>query len=64
MAKRKRRKKGKRPKGQSWVETVRFELIGLSLLAVAVVAMARLGLVGETLVLISRFFSANGTCYC
>ncbi|MEB3749625.1 DNA translocase FtsK [Geobacillus sp. FSL W8-0032] len=56
MAKRKRRKKGKRPKGQSWVDTVRFELIGLSLLAVAVVAIARLGLVGETLVLISRFF--------
>jgi len=56
MAKRKRRKKGKPPKKQPWVEAIRFELIGLGLLTMAVVAMARLGLVGETLVLISRFF--------
>lgn len=62
MAKRKRQKKGKTPKKQSWTETIRFELIGLGLLAVAVVAMARLGLVGETFVLVGRFFSANGTC--
>ncbi|MFC0296777.1 FtsK/SpoIIIE family DNA translocase [Geobacillus jurassicus] len=56
MAKRKRRKKGKPPKRQPWTETIRFELIGLGLLAVAVVAMARLGLVGETFVLVGRFF--------
>ncbi|MGG2972662.1 DNA translocase FtsK [Geobacillus stearothermophilus] len=56
MAKRKRQKKGKTPKKQSWTETIRFELIGLGLLAVAVVAMARLGLVGETFVLVGRFF--------
>ncbi|AGT31594.1 cell division protein FtsK [Geobacillus genomosp. 3] len=56
MAKRKRQKKGKPPKKQPWTEAIRFELIGLGLLAVAVVAMARLGLVGETLVLVSRFF--------
>ncbi|OQP08043.1 cell division protein FtsK [Geobacillus sp. 46C-IIa] len=56
MAKRKRQKKGKPPKKPLWTEAIRFELIGLGLLAVAVVAMARLGLVGETLVLISRFF--------
>ncbi|KAF0995608.1 DNA translocase FtsK [Geobacillus sp. TFV-3] len=56
MAKRKRRRKGKPSKTQPWTETIRFELIGLGLLAVAVVAMARLGLVGKTLVLVGRFF--------
>ena len=56
MAKRKRKKRGKPSRKQPWAEAIRFELIGLGLLTVAVVAMARLGLVGETLVLISRFF--------
>ncbi|QPA32107.1 DNA translocase FtsK [Anoxybacillus caldiproteolyticus] len=55
MAKRKRQRKKQRNK-QQWKETFRFELIGLTMLAASVIAMANLGLVGRTLVLFSRFF--------
>ncbi|MBA2876550.1 S-DNA-T family DNA segregation ATPase FtsK/SpoIIIE [Anoxybacillus caldiproteolyticus] len=51
MAKRKRQRNK-----QQWKETFRFELIGLTMLAASVIAMANLGLVGRTLVLFSRFF--------
>ncbi|WP_407649745.1 DNA translocase FtsK [Thermaerobacillus caldiproteolyticus] len=55
VAKRKRQRKKQRNK-QQWKETFRFELIGLTMLAASVIAMANLGLVGRTLVLFSRFF--------
>ncbi|UOE77467.1 DNA translocase FtsK [Parageobacillus thermoglucosidasius] len=55
MAKRKRQKKARRSK-QHWKETFQLELIGLAMLAISVIAMARLGLVGKTLVFIARFF--------
>ncbi|WP_374058325.1 DNA translocase FtsK [Thermaerobacillus caldiproteolyticus] len=51
VAKRKRQRNK-----QQWKETFRFELIGLTMLAASVIAMANLGLVGRTLVLFSRFF--------
>lgn len=55
MAKRKRQKKARRSK-RHWKETFQLELIGLAMLAISVIAMARLGLVGKTLVFIARFF--------
>ncbi|MBY6266998.1 DNA translocase FtsK [Parageobacillus thermoglucosidasius] len=55
VAKRKRQKKARRSK-QHWKETFQLELIGLAMLAISVIAMARLGLVGKTLVFIARFF--------
>jgi S-DNA-T family DNA segregation ATPase FtsK/SpoIIIE len=55
VAKRKRQKKSRRSK-QHWKETFQFELFGLTMLAISVIAMARLGLVGKTLVFIARFF--------
>jgi DNA segregation ATPase FtsK/SpoIIIE, S-DNA-T family len=55
VAKRKRQKKSRRSK-QHWKETFQFELLGLTMLAISVIAMASLGLVGKTLVFIARFF--------
>ncbi|WP_269766131.1 DNA translocase FtsK [Parageobacillus thermoglucosidasius] len=55
VAKRKRQKKARRSK-RHWKETFQLELIGLAMLAISVIAMARLGLVGKTLVFIARFF--------
>jgi DNA segregation ATPase FtsK/SpoIIIE, S-DNA-T family len=55
VAKRKRQKKTKKPKKQ-WKEAFRFELLGLAMLAISVIAIAHLGLVGKTLVLVARFF--------
>ncbi len=55
MAKRKRQQQKQRKK-QEWKATFRFELIGLAMLAISVIAMARLGLVGKTLVYFARFF--------
>ncbi|WP_027408745.1 DNA translocase FtsK [Anoxybacteroides tepidamans] len=55
MAKRKRQQQ-KQKKGQTWKTTFRFELTGLVMLALSVIAMARLGLVGNTLVSFARFF--------
>ncbi|WP_059105221.1 FtsK/SpoIIIE family DNA translocase [Shouchella shacheensis] len=50
MAKRKKRRKGQ------WKAQLTFELIGLGLLVIAVVTLARLGSVGETFVRLFRFF--------
>jgi DNA segregation ATPase FtsK/SpoIIIE, S-DNA-T family len=55
VAKRKRQKKTKKLKKQ-WKEAFRFELLGLAMLAISVIAIAHLGLVGKTLVLVARFF--------
>jgi S-DNA-T family DNA segregation ATPase FtsK/SpoIIIE len=58
VAKRKRQKKTKKTKQpkKQWKEAFRFELLGLAMLAISVIAMAHLGLVGKTLVLVARFF--------
>ncbi|ANB57765.1 DNA translocase ftsK [Anoxybacillus sp. B7M1] len=59
MAKRKRQQKKqtkKQAKNQTWKTTFRFELTGLLMLALSVIGMARLGLVGQTLVSFARFF--------
>jgi DNA segregation ATPase FtsK/SpoIIIE, S-DNA-T family len=53
MAKRKRRQTKKQ---ESIKRTIQFELVALLLIALAVIAMARLGAVGQTLVLFFRFF--------
>lgn len=55
MAKRKRHHQKQRKKHE-WKTTFRFELMGLAMLGLSVIAMARLGLVGKTLVLFARFF--------
>jgi DNA segregation ATPase FtsK/SpoIIIE, S-DNA-T family len=54
MAKRKRRQK--KNIEHQWKTTFRFELTGLMLLAVSVIAMAHLGAVGKTFVFFARFF--------
>ncbi|UIR28952.1 DNA translocase FtsK [Priestia flexa] len=53
MAKKKRRGKFKK---EEWKRIVRFELIGLLLLAITLIAMAGLGAVGQALVLLVRLF--------
>ncbi|WP_096154582.1 MULTISPECIES: DNA translocase FtsK [Bacillus] len=56
MSKRKRRQK----KNQSeWKRTVSFEVIGLLILAFSIIAIAKLGMVGNTIVLFFRFFSGE-----
>ncbi|WP_368504100.1 DNA translocase FtsK [Alkalihalophilus sp. As8PL] len=50
MARRKKKKK------TEWKSQLTFELIGLGLLVIAVVTLARLGTVGETFVRLFRFF--------
>ena len=56
MSKRKRRQK----KSQSeWKRTVSFEVIGLLILAFSIIAIAKLGMVGNTIVLFFRFFSGE-----
>ncbi|BAB06114.1 DNA translocase FtsK [Halalkalibacterium halodurans] len=50
MAKRKKKKK------VAWQSQLTFELVGLGILVIAVVALAQLGTVGETLVRLFRFF--------
>ncbi|WP_413381500.1 DNA translocase FtsK [Alkalihalobacillus sp. 1P02AB] len=50
MAKRKKKKK------TQWKSQLTYELIGLGLLVIAVVTLARLGSVGETFVSLFRFF--------
>jgi len=49
------RKKQKRKKIE-WKTQLKFELIGLSLLIISVIAFARLGSVGEVMVRLFRFF--------
>ncbi|MFE8699137.1 DNA translocase FtsK [Cytobacillus sp. FJAT-54145] len=56
MAKRKRRRSKSK---EGFKRTVQFELIGLVLIALAAIAMARLGAVGNTTVMFFRFFSGE-----
>lgn len=56
MSKRKRQRHKQQKKKQEWKTTFRFELTGLALLALSVIAMAQLGLVGKTVVSFARFF--------
>lgn len=51
-------KKNKRRtnKQNQWKTTLRFELIGLTMLACTVIAMANVGAVGRSLVFVARFF--------
>ncbi|MFT4413622.1 DNA translocase FtsK [Fredinandcohnia humi] len=56
MAKRKQRHTKKK---QEWKKTIKFELLGLLLLALACIGLARLGTVGTGLVYLFRFFLGN-----
>lgn len=56
MAKRKRRHTKKK---EEWKKTIKFELLGLLLLALSCIGLARLGIVGTGLVLVFRFFLGN-----
>ncbi|MDX8365124.1 DNA translocase FtsK [Cytobacillus sp. IB215665] len=56
MAKRKRRRSKKKNK---WQAALTFELIGLLLIAITSIAIAKLGVVGSSLVLLFRFFSGE-----
>ncbi|WP_077617874.1 DNA translocase FtsK [Bacillus sinesaloumensis] len=56
MAKRKRRQSKKK---DEWKKTLKFELLGLLLLALACIGLARLGTVGTGLVYLFRFFLGN-----
>ncbi|MCZ0755402.1 DNA translocase FtsK [Anoxybacillus sp. J5B_2022] len=56
MSKRKRQRQKQQRKKQEWKTTFRFELTGLALLALSVIAIAQLGLVGKTTVSFARFF--------
>lgn len=56
MAKRKRRQSKRK---DEWKKTLKFELLGLLLLALACIGLARLGTVGTGLVYLFRFFLGN-----
>ncbi|WP_449540066.1 DNA translocase FtsK [Ferdinandcohnia sp. Marseille-Q9671] len=56
MAKRKRRSAKRK---DEWKKTLKFELLGLLLLALACIGLARLGTVGTGLVYLFRFFLGN-----
>lgn len=56
MAKRKRRQS---KKNENFKRTIKFELIGLILIALAAISMAKLGAVGTAIVLFFRFFTGE-----
>lgn len=56
MSKRKKRTKKNR---NEWKKTVTFEVMGLLLLAVTCIAIAKLGMVGHAFVMVFRFFSGE-----
>ncbi|MDZ5473419.1 DNA translocase FtsK [Bacillus sp. 31A1R] len=56
MAKRKRRQSSK---NENFKRTIKFELIGLVLIAIAAISMAKLGAVGKATVLFFRFFTGE-----
>ncbi|THE14528.1 DNA translocase FtsK [Bacillus timonensis] len=56
MAKRKRRQSKRK---DEWKKTLKYELLGLLLLALACIGLARLGTVGTGLVYLFRFFFGN-----
>ncbi|MGY3717407.1 DNA translocase FtsK [Sutcliffiella cohnii] len=57
MSKRKRRRK--KQNRDEWKKTVSFEVIGLLLLALTFISIAKLGIVGQATVLFLRFFSGE-----
>ncbi|MEH7469983.1 hypothetical protein V7195_26025 [Priestia megaterium] len=61
MAKKKRRGQIKK---DEWKRILRFELIGLFLLALTLIAMAGLGAVGQALVLVVRLFIGEWYMLC
>ncbi|TYS70542.1 DNA translocase FtsK [Sutcliffiella horikoshii] len=58
MTKRKKRQR-KTKNRDEWKRTVTFEVMGLLLLAITCIAIAKLGMVGQTFVLLFRFFSGE-----
>ncbi|MBE4908671.1 DNA translocase FtsK [Bacillus luteolus] len=60
MAKQKRRTKNK----TEWKKTFKFELIGLTLLALTCIGIANLGVVGNTIVALFRFFTGEWFMLC
>ena len=56
MAKRKRRQ---RKSKDDWKRTLKFELLGLIILAIALISISKLGFVGSTFVHLFRFFSGE-----
>ncbi|WP_339145860.1 MULTISPECIES: DNA translocase FtsK [unclassified Sutcliffiella] len=58
MSKRKKRQR-KTKNRDEWKRTVTFEVMGLLLLAITCIAIAKLGMVGHTFVLLFRFFSGE-----
>ncbi|MGG3889124.1 DNA translocase FtsK [Metabacillus fastidiosus] len=46
-------------KKEDWKQILKFELIGISLLAISFIAIAKLGFVGNTLVHFARFFTGE-----
>ncbi|WP_404450118.1 DNA translocase FtsK [Sutcliffiella horikoshii] len=58
MSKRKKRQR-KTKNRDEWKRTVTFEVMGLLLLAITCIAIAKLGMVGQTFVLLFRFFSGE-----
>ncbi|MCG1020707.1 DNA translocase FtsK [Sutcliffiella horikoshii] len=58
MSKRKKRQR-KTKNRDEWKRTVTFEVMGLLLLAITCIAIAKLGMVGHSFVLLFRFFSGE-----
>ncbi len=56
MAKRKRRQ---RKSKDDWKRTLKFELVGLIILAIALISISKLGFVGSSFVHLFRFFSGE-----
>jgi len=56
MAKRKRRQ---RKSKDDWKRTLKYELVGLIILAIALISISKLGFVGSTFVHLFRFFSGE-----
>ncbi|WEG11564.1 DNA translocase FtsK [Pullulanibacillus sp. KACC 23026] len=57
MATRKRRKRQKTRKG--WKQTVIFEIVGLLIFALTCIGISRMGVVGDMLVQITKFFAGD-----
>ncbi|GMB08399.1 DNA translocase FtsK [Thermolongibacillus altinsuensis] len=51
-----KQKKRRTKRNEQWKTTLRFELIGLTIFALSVIAMANLGFVGRSFVFLARFF--------
>ncbi|MCM3654028.1 DNA translocase FtsK [Metabacillus litoralis] len=54
-----KRKRKRRKSADDWKKTLKFELAGLIILAVALIAISKLGFVGTTIVHLFRFFSGE-----